>query len=175
MQIGINQRDKENNTMMISKELNDAINTQVGAEFGASLQYLAIATYFDGEGLKKLAALFYKQAAEEHDHAMKFIKYIVDTGGEVRIPAVAAPKAAFASAEEAVKLSLDWELEVTRQINALYDIARAKNDYAGQNFLNWFVEEQVEEVNSMDNLLKVVRRVGEKNIIMMEAYLSHGA
>lgn len=65
-------------------------------------------------------------------------------------------------------------MEVTRQINALYDIARGKNDYAGQNFLDWFVEEQVEEVSSMDNLLKVVRRVGEKNIIMMEAYLSHG-
>jgi len=65
-------------------------------------------------------------------------------------------------------------MEVTRQINALYDIAKSKNDYAGQNFLDWFVEEQVEEVNSMDNLLKVVRRVGERNIIMMEAYLSHG-
>jgi ferritin len=160
--------------MMISKELNDAINAQIGAEFGASLQYVAIATYFDGEALKKLAALFYKQAAEENEHAMKFIKYLVDTGGEVRIPAVAAPKATFGSAEEAVKLSLDWELEVTRQINGLYDIAKAMNDYAGQNFLNWFVEEQVEEVNSMDNLLKVVRRVGERNIIMMEAYLSHG-
>lgn len=160
--------------MMIGKELNDAINAQIGAEFGASLQYVAIATHFDGEGLKKLAALFYKQAEEEREHAMKFIKYIVETGGEVRIPAVAAPKATFASAEEAVKLSLDWELEVTGQINKLYDIARAKNDYAGQNFLNWFVEEQVEEVNSMDNLLKVVRRVGEKNIVMMEAYLAHG-
>ena len=160
--------------MMISKELNDAINTQIGAEFGASLQYVSIAAYFDGEALKKLAALFYKQAEEENAHAMKFINYLIDTGGEVRIPAVAAPKAKFSSAEEAVKLSLDWEIEVTRQINALYDIAKAKNDYAGQNFLDWYVEEQVEEVNSMDNLLKMVRRVGEKNIIMMEAYLSHG-
>ncbi|HWR67015.1 MAG TPA: ferritin [Bellilinea sp.] len=160
--------------MMIGKELNDAINAQIGAEFGSSLQYVAIAAYFDGEALKKLAALFYKQAEEENEHAMKFIKYLVDTGGEVRIPAVAAPKATFSSAEEAVKLSLDWELEVTRQINGLYDIAKAMNDYAGQNFLDWFVEEQVEEVNSMDNLLKIVRHVGEKNIIMMEAYLSHG-
>ncbi len=160
--------------MMISKELNNAINTQIGAEFGASLQYVAIATHFDGEALKKLAALFYKQAEEENEHAMKFIKYLVDTGGEVRIPAIAAPKATFETAEEAVQLSLDWEIEVTRQINALYDIAKAKNDYAGQNFLDWYVEEQVEEVNSMENLLKVMRRVGEKNIIMIEAYLSHG-
>lgn len=161
--------------MMISKELNDAINAQIGAEFGASHQYVAIATYFDGEGLKKLAEFFYRQAEEEREHAMKFIKYLVDTGGEVHIPAVEAPKATFTSAEEAVKLSLDWEIEVTRQINALYDIARGQNDYASQNFLDWFVEEQIEEVSTMDNLLKVVRRVGEKNIIMMEAYLSHGA
>lgn len=161
--------------MMISKELNDAINAQIGAEFGASHQYVAIATYFDGEGLKKLAEFFYRQAEEEREHAMKFIKYLVDTGGEVHIPAVEAPKATFTSAEEAVKLSLDWEIEVTRQINALYDIARGQNDYASQNFLDWFVEEQIEEVSTMDNLLKVVRRVGEKNIFMMEAYLSHGA
>jgi ferritin len=86
---------------------------------------------------------------------------------------VAAPKASFETVEEAVKLSLEWEEDVTRMINDLYDIARAKNDHAGQNFLNWFVEEQVEEVSSMDQLLKSVRRVGEKNIVMMEAYLSH--
>lgn len=160
--------------MMISKELNEGINKQIGAEFGASLQYLAIATHFDGMALKKLAGLFYKQAEEEKEHAMKFVKYLVDTGGDVIIPQVAAPKATFETVEEAVKLSLDWEMDVTRMINGLYDIARTKNDYAGQNFLDWFVAEQVEEVNSMDNLLKVVRRVGEKNIIMMEAYLAHG-
>jgi len=160
--------------MMISKELNDGINKQIGAEFGASLQYLAIATHVDGMALKKLAALFYKQAEEEKEHALKFVKYVVDTGGTVVIPTIPAPKATFESVEECVKLSLDWEEDVTRMINGLYDIARAKNDYAGQNFLNWFVTEQVEEVNSMDNLLKVVRRVGEKNIVMLEAYLSHG-
>ncbi len=159
--------------MMISKKLNDAINGQIGREFGASLQYVNIATWFDGEALKKMADLFYKQAEEEKEHAMKFVKYLVDTGGVVSIPAVAAPKSTFASAEEAVKLSLDWELEVTRQINELYAIAAAEKDYAAQNFLDWFVEEQIEEVNSMENLLKVVRRVGEKNLIMLEAYLSH--
>jgi ferritin len=159
--------------MMISKKLNEAINGQIGREFGAALQYVNIATWFDGEALKKLADLFYKQAEEEKEHAMKFVKYLVDTGGAVSIPSVAAPKSTFASAEEAVKLSLDWELEVTRQINELYALAVAEKDYAAQNFLDWFVEEQIEEVNSMENLLKVVQRVGEKNLIMVEAYLSH--
>ena len=73
-----------------------------------------------------------------------------------------------------LKLSLDWEIEVTRQINQLYTLAVSQKDYASQNFLDWFVEEQVEEINSMDNLLKVVKRAGEKNLIMLEAYLSHG-
>lgn len=159
--------------MMISKKLNDAINGQIGREFGASLQYVNIATWFDGEALKKLAELFYKQAEEEKEHAMKFVKYLVDTGGSVSIPPVAAPKSTFASAEEAVKLSLEWELEVTKQINELYAIGVAEKDYAAQNFLDWFVEEQIEEVNSMETLLKIVQRVGEKNLIMVEAYLSH--
>ncbi len=160
--------------MIISKELNDAINAQIGREFGASHQYINIAAWFDDQGLRKLAKLFYKQADEEHEHAMKFIGYLVDTGAAVSIPAVTAPKSSFATAEEAVKLSLDWEVEVTRQINQLYALAVSQKDYASQNFLDWYVEEQVEEINSMDNLLKITRRAGEKNLIMLEAYLSHG-
>ena len=159
--------------MLISKDLNDAINEQVGHELHASHQYVNIATYFESYPLKKLAEMFYKQAEEERSHAMKFIKYVVDAGGEVRIPAVAAPVFTFKTVEEAVKLSLDWELEVTRRINALMDIAVAQKDYMGQDMLRWFVTEQLEEVSSMDNLLKVVKLTGERNLIMIEAYLSH--
>ena len=159
--------------MMISKELNDAINAQIGSEFGAAQQYLSMAVYFDGEALPKLAEFFYKQSEEERDHAMKFVHYLVDVGGTVTLPAVEAPKATFSSAEEIFKLALDWEMEVTRQVNNLYEIARAKSDYAAENFLDWFVNEQIEEVSSMENMLKLVRRVGERNLIMMEAYFSH--
>ena len=121
--------------------------------------------------MKKTAEFFYKQAKEENEHAMKMVKYLVDTGGTVVIPAVEAPKSTFASAEEAVKLSLEWENEVTRQINQLYDIAVAKKDYAAQNFLDWFVEEQIEEVGLMDNLLKITRRFSEKNLMMLEHFV----
>ncbi len=160
---------------MISKELNDEINAQIGREFGATLQYNSIAVHFDTQALKKLAALFYKQAAEETEHAMKFIKYVVDAGGEVVIPTVAAPKAKFATAEEAIGLALKWEEDVTDQINHLMDIAVAKKDYLGQQFLDWYVNEQLEEVSTMRDLLQIVQRVGEKNLVMMEAYLAHGA
>lgn len=159
--------------MMISKELAAAINEQVAHELQASHQYVQIATYFEGLALKKLAAKFYKQSDEEREHAFKFIHYVAETGGDVVVPAIPAPKVKFASVEEAVKLSLDWEWEVTRRINALMDIAVEKKDYLAQGFLQWFVNEQLEEVSTMENLLKIVQQAGERNMIMLEAYLSH--
>ncbi len=160
--------------MMISKELNAAINEQIGHEFHAAHQYANIASYFDSLGLRLLGKNFLKQSEEEHSHAMKFVAYIMATGGVVDIPAVNKPVATFNSVEEAVKLSLDWEWEVTRRINALMSLAVDQKDYAGQDFLRWFVSEQVEEVQTMDNLLKVVQQSGPKNLIMLEAYFSHG-
>lgn len=159
--------------MLISKELNDAINKEVGLELFAANQYQAIAAYFDGVPLKKLAAMFYKQAQEEREHSDKFVHYIADTGGALDIPAVTKPKATFASVEEAIKVALDWEIEVTSRINELMTIARAKNDYLAQGFLQWFVNEQLEEVVTMENLLKIVKAVGEKQVYTLEAYLSH--
>jgi ferritin len=158
--------------MLISKKINDAINQQIGNEFGASLQYVAIAAHFDEEALPQLAAHFYQQAEEERDHAMRFVKFLVDTDGEVVIPAVKAPKGKFASAEEAVKLSLDWEVEVTDQIHKLVDLAKKEVNYTTDNFLQWFVKEQLEEVSSMDNLLKVIRRAGQDGLLRVEEYLA---
>jgi bacterioferritin B len=159
--------------MLISKELASAFNEQIGHEFGASMQYLAIAAHFDREKLALLAKLFYEQAEEEKEHALKFVHYINDTRGELQIPTIPAPKATFASAEEAVEAALNWEKEVTDQINRLMDLATSKNDYLAQNFLTWFIDEQLEEVMKMDQLLHVVRRAGERNLLMVEAYLVH--
>ena len=159
--------------MLISKELNAAINEEIGLELFASNQYLNIASYFESLALKKLAGMFYKQAEEEREHAIKFVKYLGDTGGTVEIPSIQAPKATFTSVEEAVKNSLDWELEVTRRINNLMAMAIDQKDYAAQDFLRWFVTEQVEEVSTMDNLLRVVQAAGERSLIVVEAYLVH--
>ena len=105
--------------MLISPELAKAFNEQIGHEFGASLQYLAIAAHFYQRSLTLLAKLFEEQAEEEKQHAMKFVKYVQDTKGGLHIPAIPAPKANFATAEEAVQAALNWEKEVTRQITAL--------------------------------------------------------
>ena len=159
--------------MLIGKELTQAINEQIGHELAASHQYVAIAAYFDGLALKRLAKMFYRQGEEEREHAMKFAHYVVEAGGNLEIPTIPAPKAIFKSVEEAVQLSLDWELEVTRRINGLMDIAVSQKDYLGQDFLRWFVTEQLEEVSTMQNLMQVVKTAGERNLIMLEAYISH--
>jgi ferritin len=160
--------------MQISKKMNAAINQQIGNEFGASLQYVAIASYFDGDGLPILAGRFFQQADEERMHAMKFVRFVLDAGGHVEIPAVSAPKSVFKSVEDAVHLSLDWENTVTRQINELVALAIKESDYITQNFLAWFTTEQLEEVSSMDILLRMVQRAGPNNLLFVENYLSQG-
>jgi ferritin len=157
--------------MIISKELEQAINEQIGREFGASLQYISIAAYFDIEDLPNLAAFFYRQADEEHMHAMKFAHYIIDAGGQVRIPAIAGSRYDFASAVDAVQAALDWEMEVTRQINALMDMAIKQNDHISQDFLRWFVTEQLEEISTMEKLLSIVRR-SKDNLLFADDYLA---
>ena len=157
--------------MLISKELEAGLNEQIGSEFGASLQYVNIATYFDADSLPQLAAFFYRQAEEEKMHAMKFAHYIVEAGGQVRIPDVEGPKYDFTSAKEAAQAAFDWEMEVTRQINALMDLAIKQNDHIAQEFLRWFVSEQLEEVSTMDTLLTVIDRAGE-NLLWVEDFLA---
>jgi len=159
---------------MISEELNARMNEQIGHEFGASLQYVNIAAYFDDVGLPVLTQHFFKQADEEREHAMKFVRYILDAGGKVAIPAIPAPRNQFASAEEAVKLALEWEYTVTKQINALLDKATSERDYVAHDFLEWFAREQLEEVSSMDTLLKMVRRSGEAGLMLVENALASG-
>lgn len=158
--------------MPVAPDVIESLNAQLGRELEAHLQYLAISSWFDSEGLPELTGFFARQAAEEHDHAMRFLTYIQDVGGPVAIPALAAPKPAFESAEEAVAASLDWEKEVTANIDAIMDQAVAMRDHATQAFLQWFVSEQVEEVSTMGELLQVTRRAGERNLLLLEDYVA---
>ncbi len=157
--------------MLIGNKVIDAINEQIGYEFSASMQYYAIAAHFAAEALPQLSGHFFKQAEEEKEHALRFIKYLVDAGGRVVIPSLDAPQSAFKNPEQAVQLSLDQEVKVTHQINALVELARNENDYITINFLQWFLTEQLEEVSSMDNLLKIVQRAGT-NVLQADEYLA---
>ena len=158
--------------MLISDKMAAAINTQIGNEFGACLQYVAIGAHFGSENLPELSKHFHRQAMEEKDHALRLVNYVVDAGARVEIPAIPAVKSEFKSAEEAVQLSLNWEVTVTKQINGLVDLAIKENDHITRNFLQWFVNEQLEEVSSMETLLSIVRRAGEGGLLFVEEYLA---
>ncbi len=115
--------------MLTNQKVIDAINEQIGYEFSASMQYYAIAAHFAEEALPQLSQHFFKQAEEERGHALRFLKYVVDVGGRVILPALAAPKGEFGNAEAAIQLSYDQEVHVTQQINGLVELARKENDY----------------------------------------------
>ncbi|TMK80168.1 MAG: ferritin [Actinobacteria bacterium] len=149
-----------------------ALNEQVGYEFAASQQYVAIAVYFDGETLPLLAGHFYRQAVEERNHAMMIVQYLLDAGHAVVLPGVDAPKTEFEDAREPVALALEQERRVTDQIGALAALAREENDLVGEQFLHWFLQEQREEVASMSDLLSVVERASESNLLLAEDYLA---
>ena len=136
----------------------DQLNTQIGYELAAHNQYLACAVYYDALTMPRMAAFFYAQAVEEREHAMMMVQYLLDTDADVLIPGVAAPRATFDALVAPVQLALDQERNVTEQINQLVRIAREESDYASEQFLQWVVKEQVEEVATMGALLAVVTR-----------------
>ena len=160
--------------MLISEAMNKHMNEQIGHEFGASLQYVNIAAYFDDAGLPVLRDHFFTQADEEREHAMKFVRYLLDANASVEIPAIPAPRHKFTSAEDAVSLALESENRVTKQIIALLERATSEKDYLSHDFLEWFAREQLEEVSSMDMLLKMVRRSGESGLMLVENALASG-
>jgi ferritin len=150
----------------------DALNEQVANEFGASQQYVAIAVYYDTETLPQLAAHFYRQAVEERNHAMMLVQYLLDADLPVKVPAVAAPRTEFGDAVSPVALALEQERTVTDQISRLAALAREEEDLVGAQFLDWFLKEQREEVSSMSDLLAIVTRAAESNLLLAEEYLA---
>ncbi|HEY4720244.1 MAG TPA: ferritin [Anaerolineae bacterium] len=158
--------------MLISDKINAAFNAQIGHEFYNSNLYLAAASYFDGESLKGLAKLYFKQADEEHMHGMKFVHFILEAGGKVEVPAIPAPPSTFKSAEEAAQLAYDTEIHTTNLIYSLVTLAIEEKNYIAQNFLQWFVNEQLEEVSSAQTNLDVIKKAGS-NLLTVEAYLAH--
>jgi ferritin len=156
---------------MPSDAFNTALNEQIGYEFAAHQQYLAIAVYYDAETLPRLSAFFFAQAVEERNHALMMVQYLLDAGSDAIVPGVAAPQVAFGDVVAPVALALEQERRVTTQINALAALARREDDYSSEQFMQWFIKEQVEEVSSMSDLLRVVERARE-NPLMAEEYLA---
>ena len=147
------------------------LNEQVGHEFAAHQQYLAIAVHYDAETLPQLARFFYRQALEERDHAMMMVQYLLDADERSVIPGVAAPQVEFSDIVSPVALALSQEKRVSEQINALAALARQEGDYSSEQFMQWFIKEQIEEVATMADLLRVVERSQER-AMDIEDYLA---
>jgi bacterioferritin B len=136
------------------------LNEQIANEFAAHQQYVACAVYYDSEALPQLARFFYRQAVEERGHAMMMVQFLLDTGAEVTTSGVAEPRSRFADLVEPLALALDQEQRVSEQINALAATAREAGDYTSEQFVQWFIKEQIEEVATMSALLRVAERSG---------------
>jgi bacterioferritin B len=149
----------------------DALNKQVANEFSASQQYIAAAVYYDAETLPQLAGFFYRQAVEERNHAMMMVQHLLDANQEVRIPDIEAKLTRFDDVVAPVRMALEQEQLVTKEINALFKLARENGDYQAEQFMQWFVKEQVEEVSTMTDLLTVVERSAD-NALLVEEYLA---
>lgn len=158
--------------MATKTSFHEALNEHIGREFAAEQQYIAIAVHFDDQTLPQLAAHFYRQALEERNHAMMMVKYLLDRNQTVTIPGVDAPQTSFDDSVKPVALALEQERTVTREISALMAMARAESDYVAEEFLQWFLKEQLEEESSMSDLFDTVRRASETNILLAEAFLA---
>jgi len=156
--------------MIIHNRSVEAMNDQILSEFFASAQYVAIAVYFDEESLPDLAQFYYRQAEEERMHAMKFVHFLLETGAKPIIPGVPAIRNQFSSAADAVQFALDQEMTVTDQINNLVRIAVEEHDFTSNNFLQWFVNEQVEEVDTMTTLLQTIKHANG-NMLLVEDFV----
>lgn len=157
--------------MKINSELNKAINQQIGEELKASNAYANMAAYFNSRGLLKLSAMFFDQSEEEREHAMKFLHFLLEVEGDVAIPAIPAVPTQFDSVKGAFTMALSWEQDVTGKINHLMDMAVDEKDYATQDFLRWFVTEQVEEEATMSHLISLAENLGDRSILTIEAHL----
>jgi ferritin len=149
----------------------ELLGEQVAHEFAAHQQYVACAVYYESETLPQLAAFFYRQALEERDHAMMMVQYLLDTNVPVLTPGVQAPQSGFADVVEPVALALTQEKRVSEQITRLTATAREQHDFAAEQFMQWFIAEQIEEVSTMSDLLAVATRSRDR-VMEIEDYIA---
>ncbi len=152
----------------ISEKMNDLLNAEIGLEYYAHLQYLAMGAYFEKLGLDGLASFFFRQADEEQTHSRKLFKYVVEVGGKVHFPPIDSPQTEFSSAEELAQLFVDQEAHVTQRFYEMVALAEEESDFITRSFLQWFVDEQREEMATSEKLLDLIRLSGQDQLLMVE-------
>lgn len=147
---------------MISKNVESALNDQINNELSSYYSYLAMTAYLETTPFSGFAGWMRSQAEEEKAHAMKIFDYLNDRGGKVVLKAIDQPKTDYSSPLEIFKTSLNQEMQVTSQINELYETAREEKDFTTQAFLDWFLDEQVEEEKSAQDMVDRLEFAGDK-------------
>ena len=149
----------------------EALNEQIGSEFGSSQRYLTAAIWYDSQTLPRLAKLFYDQALEERQHGLMMARYLLDWGVRPRVPGIPEPGQEFVDFVEPITKALEQERSVTDQISKLAMIAREENDYVSEQFMHWFLKEQVEEIDLFLSLVEVAERSRDR-VMDVEEYIA---
>jgi ferritin len=146
---------------MLSKKMQEALDEQINAELYSAYLYLSMAAYFESLNLAGFANWMQVQAQEETSHAMKFYGYVHERGGRVTLQAIAQPETEWASVSAVFEATYKHEQNVTARINDLVDLAIKEKDHATNSFLQWYVDEQVEEEKSADEIVQKLRQIGD--------------
>jgi ferritin len=149
---------------MLNPKVSTALNQQINAELFSEYLYLSMSAHFESESLKGMANWMRIQAGEERMHAMKFYQFVLDRGGKVTLTAIDAPKTTWASPLEVFKEAYAHEIKVTGLINNLATLAVEEKDHATHQFLNWFVNEQVEEESNAQTIVDRLKLVGDNGL-----------
>ena len=159
---------------MISKKLQNAINKQINKELYSEYLYLSMVAYLESIGLEGFANFFKVQVQEERFHTMKFFDYVNERGGRVVLEAIDRPQIEFKSPVEIFEIAYKHEQYVTKLINELMEVAIKENDHAAKSFLNWYIDEQVEEEASMDKILNQLKMIDGKGqgMLMLDKELA---
>jgi len=160
---------------MVSEKMNTALNEQINKELFSEYLYQAMGAWFQAEGLPGLGSWMAVQAQEEHFHAMKLVDYVYETGGRVIFEAIERPESEFASPAAIYDATLDHEQFITASINGLVDLALELKDHATNNFLQWYVAEQVEEEAGAQAIIDKLKWIGDSGNAMLQLDAQLGA
>lgn len=158
---------------MMNEKMVAAINEQINAELYSAYLYMSMMAQFEAQGLKGIANWMRVQAMEETTHAYKFYDYVIERGGEVKLKAIEGPPTEWANALAAFEHVAQHEAHVTSLINNLMDIALETKDHASTSFLQWFIDEQVEEEAAAADIVGKLRLIGDnpQGLFMMDKEL----
>ena len=148
--------------MELSKKMQDALNEQIKEELFSSYIYLSMAAYFESINLPGFAKWMQGQSQEELSHAMKFFGFVHERGGRVVLQALEQPPLEFDGPTDVFEKTLEHEQYISSRIQDLYTLAIEEKDYASFSTLTWFIDEQVEEEQSADEILQLLKTIGEK-------------